>query len=144
MTYLLLVPDQVVEEERRFGLVAAWIHPCQAHLPSLDEAVRKVTLLINTGEDWTYAFTQLIEDSQHIPLSTARHISAMIDGASSRSTCGHRSHLEVCKPLQCGVEMVYPEGLNGDWNHCGSPSPNCQSGTQIPMQDLPMNPCSCG
>ena len=46
--YLLLAPNQAVEE-RRFGLVAVWTHPCQAHLPSLDEAVRKLTLLINTG-----------------------------------------------------------------------------------------------
>ena len=33
MVYLLLVPDQVVEEERKFGLVAVWTHPYQAHLP---------------------------------------------------------------------------------------------------------------
>ena len=51
MAYLLLAPNQAVEEERRFGLAAVWIHPCQAHLPSLDEAARKLTLLINTGED---------------------------------------------------------------------------------------------
>ena len=37
----------------------------------------------------------------------------MIDVASSRSTCRHLSHLEACKLLPCGVEVVYPEGLNG-------------------------------
>ena len=37
----------------------------------------------------------------------------MIDGAPSRSACGHLSHLEVCKLLQCGVDVVYQEGLNG-------------------------------
>ena len=36
MAYLLLAPDQAVEEERKFGLVAVWTHPCQTHLPSLD------------------------------------------------------------------------------------------------------------
>ena len=112
MAYLLLAPNQVVEEERRFGLVAVWTHPCQAHLPSLDEAVRNPALLINTGEDWAYAFMQLNEDSQDIPLSTTRYISAMIDGTPSRSACGHLNHLEVCKLLQCRVEVVYPEGLN--------------------------------
>ena len=40
MAYLLLAPDQVVEEERRFGLVAVWMHPCQAPLPSLDEVAK--------------------------------------------------------------------------------------------------------
>ena len=57
MAYLLLVPDQVVEEERKFRLVVVWTYPCQAHLPLLDEAARKLALLINTGEDWAYAFT---------------------------------------------------------------------------------------
>ena len=113
MAYLLLEPNQVVEEERKFGLVAVWTHPCQAHLPSLEEVVRKLALLINTGEDWAYTFTQLNEDSQHIPLSTTAYISTMKDGAPSRSACRHLSHLEVHKLPQCGVEVVYPEGLNG-------------------------------
>ena len=39
MAYLLLATNQAVEEERKFGLVAVWTHPCHAHLPSLDEAV---------------------------------------------------------------------------------------------------------
>ena len=112
MTYLLLVPNQVVEEERRLGLVAVWTHPFQAHLPSLDEVMRKLNLLVNTAEDWVYTFMQLNEDPQHIPLSTTGHISAMIDGTPSRSAYGHLSHLDVCKLLQCGVEVVYLEGLN--------------------------------
>ena len=67
MAYLLLAPDQSVEEERKFKLVAVWTHSCQACIPSLDEVARKLALLINTGEDWVYAFTQLNEGSQHIP-----------------------------------------------------------------------------
>ena len=113
MAYLLLAPNQAVEEEQRFGLVAVWTHSCQACLPSLHKVARKLTLLINTGENWAYAFMQLNKDSQHIPLSTAGHISAMINGTPTRNICGHFSHLEVCQHLQCGVEVVYPEGLNG-------------------------------
>ena len=113
MAYPLLVPDQAVEEEQRFGLVVVWTHPCQAHLPSLDEVARKPILLIKPGEDWAYTFMQLNKDSQHIPLSTTGHISTMINGAPSRSACGHLSHLEVYKLLQHGVEVVYLEGLNG-------------------------------
>ena len=111
MAYLL-APNQAVEEERRLRLVAVWTHPCQAHLPSLDEMVRKFTLLINTGEDWAYAFMQLNEDSQHFPLSTTGHISTMINDTPSRSTCGDLSHLKVGKLLQCVVEVVYLEGIN--------------------------------
>ena len=34
MAYLLLVLAQEAEEERKFGLVAVWVHPCQALLPN--------------------------------------------------------------------------------------------------------------
>ena len=87
MAYLLLAPVQEAEEERRFGLVGVWVHPNQALLPSLKEAVRKLTLLINTKEDWHYTFVQVSKDLQHIPLSDARHISILVDGAPSGSTC---------------------------------------------------------
>ena len=50
MAYLLLVPAQEAEEERRFSLAGVWVHPNQALLPCLEEAVRKLTLLINTKD----------------------------------------------------------------------------------------------
>ena len=90
-----------------------WVHSYQALLLSLDEAAKKLALLINTKQHWPYAFMQLCEDSQHIPLSHTRHLSIMVDSAPSRNACRHLSHLEVCKVLQFGSEVVYPEGLNG-------------------------------
>ena len=67
MAYLLLAPDQLVEEEKKFWLVAMWTHPCQAYLPSLDKVARKLALLISTGEDWVYAFMQLNEAPNTFP-----------------------------------------------------------------------------
>ena len=113
MAYILIAPAQLVEEERKFGLVAMLVHPCQTLLSSLEEAVKKLSLLINTGDNLPYAFMQLCEDSQHVPLSNARHISVMVDGVPSRSACECLSFLEVCKLLQCSSEVVYLEGLNG-------------------------------
>ena len=69
MAYLLIALAQAVEEERKFGLVAMWAYPCQTLLSSLEEAAKKLTLLINTGDDCPYAFVWLCEDSQHVPLS---------------------------------------------------------------------------
>ena len=115
MAYLLIVLTQAVEEERIFGLLAVWVHPCQALLSSLEEAAKKLTILINTGDDWPYAFLQFCEDSQHVPLSDTGHISIIVGGALSRSTCGCLSCLEICKLLQCSREVVYPGGLNGDF-----------------------------
>ena len=113
MAYLLIALAQVVEEERKFGLVAMWVHCCQTLLSLLEEAVKKLALLVNTGDDWPYTFMWSCEDSQHVPLSNAGHISVMVDGAPIRTTCRWLSCLEVCKLLQCGSEVVYPEGLNG-------------------------------
>ena len=100
MAYLLIVPAQAVEEERKFRLVAMWAHPCQTLLSSLEEAVKKLALLVNTGDDRPYAFVWLCEDFQHIPLSNAGHVSIMVDSAPSRSTCRCLICLEACKLLQ--------------------------------------------
>ena len=41
----------------------------QAQLSSLDEVAKKLTLLINLGENWVYALcVQLNVDAQHVPL----------------------------------------------------------------------------
>ena len=126
MAYLLLVPVQEVEEER-FGLVGVWVNPHQALLPSLEEAVRKLTLLINMKGKWHYAFVQVSEDLQHIPLSDARHISILVDGAPGRSTCGQLSQLEIHQLLHLGSEVVYPECLNGGLEP-----------VQVPLPKLPI------
>ena len=92
--------------EMAFGLAMMWAHPHQAHLPSLDEVVRKLTLLIDIGDNWVYTFVQLNEGTLHVPLSSKGHISAMIDGVPSRGTCGHLHKLQVWKLLQCGSHMA--------------------------------------
>ena len=81
---------------------------------SLDEVVRKLTLLIDIGNNWVYAFVWLNEGTLHIPLSNEGHIGTMIDQVLCRSTCGHLYQLEVHKLLQCGDQVVNPKGLNGD------------------------------
>ena len=113
IAYLLLAPAQEAEEEKRFGLAGVWDHPNQTLLPSLKEAVKKLTLLISTKKDWYYAFVQVNEDMQHLPLSNARHISILLDGAPGRSACGLLSQLEVCQLLHLGRVGIYTEGLNG-------------------------------
>ena len=54
MAYLLLVPSQEVEEEKRFSVMGVWVHPNQFLLSSLEEVAKKLTLL-STKEDWYYA-----------------------------------------------------------------------------------------
>ena len=143
MAYLLLVANQVVEEEK------IWVSGCvDPPLPSSSTFTgqnSEITCLTNQyREDWAYTFTQFNEDSQHIPLSTTRHISTMFDGAPSSSACGHLSHLEVHKLLQCGVEVVYPEGLNGGLGTAvGLPPLTANLGLGFPHGILPTNSHSC-
>ena len=113
MAYLLIAPEKTIKGEMAFRLAVVWVHPYQACLCSLDEVAKKLTLLINLGKNWVYAFVWLNGDTQHVPLSREGHLSTMIDGMPSKSTCGHLHQLEVCKLLQYGDQVVYPEGLNG-------------------------------
>ena len=47
----------------------------------------------------------------------------MVDGVPSRSACRCLSCLEIHKLLQCGREVVYPEGLNGGFKQIWVPLP---------------------
>ena len=69
MAFLLIAPRKTIEGEMVFGLAVVWAHPHQAWLSSLDEAAKKLALLIDLGDNWAYAFVQLNEDAQHVPLS---------------------------------------------------------------------------
>ena len=112
MAFLLIAPRKTIEGEMVVRLAAVWAHLHQAHLPSLDEAVKKLALLINLGDNWAYTFVWLNEDAQHVPLSNKGHLSAMVDGVLCRSMCRHLCQLEVWKLLQYGDQVVYPKGLN--------------------------------
>ena len=85
-----------------FGLAMVWVHPYQAHIPTLDEVARKLTLLTISHENWAYAFVRFSKDTQHVPLLKEGHLSAMIEGTSCRNACGHLCQLEVHLLLQLG------------------------------------------
>ena len=97
-----------------FGLAMVWVHSYQACLSSLDEVAKKLTLLINLGDNWAYAFVWLNGDAQHVPLPKEGHLSAMINGMPSRNACRCPCQLEVHKLFQYGDQVVYPERLYGD------------------------------
>ena len=113
IAFLLIVLGKTVEGEMAFRLVVVWMHPHQACLPSLDEVSRKLTLLIDIGDNWAYAFVWLNKGALHVTPSNKGHISTMIDWVPSRSACRHLYQLGVHKLLQCGDQIVCPEGLNG-------------------------------
>ena len=68
-----------------FWLAMVWVHPYQAHIPTLDEAVRKLALLTTSCPNWAYTFVLFNEDAQHVPLPLEGHLTAMIEGMPSRN-----------------------------------------------------------
>ena len=112
LVFLLISPTKVITGEMVFGLAIVWVHPYQVHIPTLDEVVKKLTLLTTTGKNWTYAFVQLNKDAQHVPLPKEGHLSTMIEGLPSRNTCGHLHQLEVHLLLQSENWVVYLKGFN--------------------------------
>ena len=79
--------------EMVFGLAMVWVHPYQAHVSTLDEAAKKLTLLTTSGKNWAYTFVQFNKDAQHVPLPREGHLSAMIEGVPSRIAWGHLHQL---------------------------------------------------
>ena len=106
MAFLLIEPKKTIEGEMAFGLAVVWAHSYQACLSSLDEVAKKLTLLINLGDNWLYTFVWLNWDAQHVPLSKEGHLSAMMDGMPRKSTCWHLCQLEVHKLIQYGDQVV--------------------------------------
>ena len=113
MAFLLIVPRKIIEGEMAFRLAMVWACPHQAHLSSLDEVARKLTLIIDLTDNWAYTYVWLNGDTQHVPLSNKGYFSAMVDGVSCWTACGCLCQLEVCRLLQYRDQVVYPEGLNG-------------------------------
>ena len=51
MAFLLIATKKTIKGERAFGLAMVWAHPYQAHLSSLDEVAKNLTLLISLGDN---------------------------------------------------------------------------------------------
>ena len=70
-----------------FSLTAVWVHPCQAHLPTLTDAAQKLMLQADEGPNWPYAYTWMNDAMAHMPLSSEGHIGIMTDSIRSMITC---------------------------------------------------------
>ena len=113
MAFVLIVPSLAVRCEQVFILTTVWVHPHQAHLPTLVGVAWKLMLLANEGTNWPYAYTQMDDAMAHMPLSSEGNIGVMTKGLPSMNACSHLNQLQVQRLLQCRGQVVCPEGLNG-------------------------------
>ena len=99
MAFVLIVPGLATGCEWVFGLTAVWVHPCQAGLPTLREAVQRLMFLADEGLNWPYAYAQMNDAMAQTPLSSKGHIGVMTNGMPSTNACGHLEQLQVWKLL---------------------------------------------
>ena len=106
MAFLLVVPSITIRCETVFGLTVVWVHPHQAHFPTLLEVAHKHVLLVDISKDWPYAFVQLNDTMSYAPLLKEGYINAMMDGTSSVDAHSWLHQLHIHKLLQHGEKVV--------------------------------------
>ena len=112
ITYLLVWVEDI-KRDRCYGISLVWVHPDQARVATMEEAVKKLTAFISSGANWPYALAQLCKDPHHAPLPKNKHLGVLPQGKAQETFCGWISQLEVCQLLATGLQVVYSIGLNG-------------------------------
>ena len=101
------------QRARVYGLSTIWVNPSQARVPSLEEAVGKLSACAFSGPYWPYALVQLHKGTCHTPLPKEGHVGILCHRGVEATPCGLISQLEVCQLLVASPQVIYPIDLNG-------------------------------
>ena len=88
ITFLLVWAEQEVTGDRNYGLSTVWVNPSQARVPSMEEAVGKLTTWASSGPNWPYALVQLHEGTTHVPLPMEGHLGILHQRGWRQSPAG--------------------------------------------------------
>ena len=113
ITFFLVSAEEEATGNRKYGLSTIWVNPCQARVPSMEEAVKELTTWVSSGPNWPYALVQLNEDTHHVPLPKEGHLGVLPEGGTDSMACRRISQLEVHQLLISGLQVAYLVGLNG-------------------------------
>ena len=113
ITFLLVLAEEEATGARVYGLSTIWVNPSQARVPSMEEAVGKLTACVFSGPNWPYTLVHLHEGTHHVPLPKEGHVGILSHRGVEVTPCGQISQLEVCQLLIAGPQVIYPIGLNG-------------------------------
>ena len=131
VAFLLILPEEGITGERVYGLALVWVHPNQARVSTIDNMVRKPTLLASARPNWLYTFVQFSRDANHMPLPNEGHLGVMAEGTSSNIPCERICQLEVHQLLHSEAWVVYSKGLNG----CFGSGNNHSARITVPWHD---------
>ena len=74
IAFLLVQREEEATGDRNYGLLLIWVNPSQARVPSMQEAVEKLTAWASSGLNCPYALVQLHEGTCHVPLPKEGHL----------------------------------------------------------------------
>ena len=112
ITFLLVLTREEATGDRKYGLLTVWVNPSQARVPSMEEAVGKLTTWISSGPNWPYTLVQLHKGTHHAPLPKEGHLGILPQRGAEATPCRWISQLDVCQLLIAGAQVAYPIGLN--------------------------------
>ena len=102
IAFLLVLVEVEATGDKKYGLSTIWVNPSQARVPSMEEAVGKLTAWASSGPVWPYALVQLHEGTHHEPLPMKGHLGILPQRGAEVTPCGQISQLEVCQLLIAG------------------------------------------
>ena len=88
ITFLLVQAEEEVTGDRNYGLLTIWVNPSQARVPSMEEAVGKLTAWASSRCNWPYALVQLHEGTCHVPLPKEGHLGILPQRGAEAIPCG--------------------------------------------------------
>ena len=113
IAFLLVQAEEEVTGVRNYGLSMVWVNPSQARVPSMEEAVEKLTACASSGPNWPYTLVQLHEGTCHAPLPHEGLVGILPQRGMEATPCRQISQLEVCQLLITSPQVIYHLGLNG-------------------------------
>ena len=112
IAFLLVLAKEEATGDRKYGLLTVWVNPSQARVPSIEEAVGKLTAWASSEPNWPYALVQLHNGTHHVSLPKEGHLGILPQRGAEATPCRQISQLEVCQLLIAGPQVTYPIGLN--------------------------------
>ena len=112
ITFLLVSAEKEATGDRKYGLSTIWVNPCQARVPSMEEAVNELSAWVSSGPNWPYTLMQLNKDTHHAPLPKEGHLIILPERGTNCTAC-RRISQQVHQLLISGLQVAYPVGLNG-------------------------------
>ena len=109
----LLVRAEEATGDRNYGLSIIWVNPGQVRVPSMEEAVGKLTTCTSSRTYWPYTLVQLHKGTCHAPLPKEGHLGVLPQTGAEVTLCRWISQLEICQLLVAGPQVIYPIGMNG-------------------------------